>query len=77
MDFPLRLINPMILHQFLSHKSNKCYLWKLIPQKQINMTQKFLYKSPEVEIIESLTEGVLCASNADLELDMNPEEGNM
>ena len=44
---------------------------------QINMTQKFLYESPEVEIIESLTEGVLCASNADLELDMNPEDGNM
>ena len=41
------------------------------------MTQKFLYESPEVEIIESLKEGVLCASNADLELDMNPEDGYM
>ena len=41
------------------------------------MTQKFIYASPEVEIIESLAEGVLCASNADLELDMNPEDGNM
>jgi hypothetical protein len=27
------------------------------------MTQKFLYESPEVEIIESLAEGVLCSSN--------------
>ena len=41
------------------------------------MTQNLTYGSPEVEIIESLTEGVLCASNADLELDMNPEEGYM
>ena len=41
------------------------------------MIQKTLYESPSVEIIETLTEGVLCASNADLELDMNPEEGNM
>lgn len=36
-----------------------------------------LYESPEMEIIETLTEGVLCASDADLELDMNPEDGNM
>ena len=41
------------------------------------MTQKYIYESPEVEILESLTEGVLCASNADLELDLNPEDGNM
>jgi hypothetical protein len=41
------------------------------------MTQKTLYESPAVEIIETLAKGVLCASNADLELDMNPEEGNM
>ena len=27
------------------------------------MTQKFLYESPEVEIIESLIEGVICNSN--------------
>ena len=40
------------------------------------MIQK-LYKSPEVEIIETHTEGILCASNGDLELDMNPEDGNM
>ena len=45
------------------------------------MTPKFIYGSPEVEILETLTEGVLCASNADLEmdleLDLNPEDGNM
>ena len=41
------------------------------------MTPKYIYESPEVEIIESLTEGVLCASNADLELNLNPEDGNM
>lgn len=45
------------------------------------MTQKYIYESPEVEIIETLTEGVLCASNSDLEmdleLDLNPEDGNM
>ena len=41
------------------------------------MIQKFVYASPEVEVIQSLTEGILCASNADRELDMNPEEGNM
>lgn len=46
-------------------------------EKQINMIEKFIYESPAVEIIETLAEGVLCASNADLELDMNPEEGNM
>ena len=40
------------------------------------MIQK-LYKSPAVEIIETLTEGILCTSNGDLELDMNPEDGNM
>lgn len=40
------------------------------------MIQK-LYESPEVEIIEALAEGILCTSNGDLELDMNPEEGNM
>lgn len=45
------------------------------------MTSKFIYGSPEVEIIETLPEGVLCASNSDLEmdleLDLNPEDGNM
>ena len=41
------------------------------------MTQKTLYESPEVEIIETLIEGILCSSNGDLELDMNPEDGNM
>ena len=46
-------------------------------EEQINMIEKFIYESPAVEIIETLAKGVLCASNADLELDMNPEEGNM
>ena len=41
------------------------------------MIHKFTYESPGVELIESLIEGVLCASNAHPELDMNPEEGNM
>ena len=39
--------------------------------------EEILYESPEVEIIETLTEGILCTSNGDLELDMNPEDGNM
>lgn len=41
------------------------------------MTPKFIYESPKVETIETLAEGVLCASDADMELDMNPEDGNM
>ena len=41
------------------------------------MIQKFIYESPEVKIIETMTEGVLCASNTDMDLDMNPEDGNM
>lgn len=40
------------------------------------MTQKILYESPEVEIIETLIEGVLCGSS-DQDLDMDPEVGNM
>jgi hypothetical protein len=31
------------------------------------MTQKTLYESPAMEIIETLTEGILCASNELLE----------
>lgn len=34
------------------------------------------YISPEVEVLEVYAEGVLCGS-ADLDLDMDPEEGNM
>ena len=40
------------------------------------MTRKFIYESPEVEIIEALAEGVLCGS-LDQDLDMDPEEGYM
>lgn len=36
-----------------------------------------VYTSPEMEIYEVQAEGILCASNADLDLDMNPEDGNM
>ena len=39
--------------------------------------QETTYLSPAVEIIKTLTEGILCTSNGDLELDMNPEDGNM
>jgi hypothetical protein len=41
------------------------------------MTHKFLYESPEVEIIETLTEGILCMSDYDTGLDLDPEYGNM
>ena len=37
------------------------------------MNKEKLYVSPDMVICEVLSEGVLCASNADLELDMNPE----
>lgn len=33
--------------------------------------------SPEMEIYEVIAEGVLCVSDEDSGLDMNPEEGNM
>ena len=39
--------------------------------------QETTYLSPKMETYEIVIEGVLCASNADLELDMNPEDGNM
>lgn len=35
------------------------------------------YMSPEMEIYEVIAEGVLCVSDEDSGLDMNPEEGNM
>ena len=41
------------------------------------MNKEKLYIYPDMVIFEVLSEGVLCESNADLELDMNPEEGNM
>jgi hypothetical protein len=41
------------------------------------MTYKFLYKSPEVEIIETQAEGILCMSDYDSGLDLNPEDGSM
>ena len=41
------------------------------------MNKEKLYVSPDMVIYEVLSEGMLCASDADLELDMNPEEGNM
>jgi hypothetical protein len=41
------------------------------------MIQKTLYESPSVEIIETLTEGILCMSSDESGMDMIPEEGNM
>jgi hypothetical protein len=38
------------------------------------MVKETLYVSPEMEVLEIMPEGVLCASN---DLDFNPEEGNM
>lgn len=35
------------------------------------------YESPELEIIETLTEGILCMSSDESGMDMIPEEGNM
>ena len=40
------------------------------------MTPKSSYESPEVEIIETKTEGILCTRD-NSGMDMNPEEGNM
>ena len=39
--------------------------------------QETTYLSPKMETYEIVTEGVLCSSNDDLELDMNPEDGYM
>ena len=60
-----------------------CIVWRYsrpalyICKTVLLMNKEKLYVSPDMVICEVLSEGVLCASNADLELDMNPEEGNM
>ena len=35
------------------------------------------YESPELEIIETLAEGILCMSSDESGMDMIPEEGNI
>ena len=67
-------MNESQLHTFFEYILND--LMELQIPLFFVMIQK-LYESPEVEILEILTEGILCASNGDLELDMNPEDGNM
>ena len=66
-------MNESQLHTFFVYILND--LMEL--QTPFDYDTETLYESPAVEIIETLTEGILCSSNGDLELDMNPEDGNM